>query len=204
VWLFRPPDVPSAAARRYIAEGEAAGTPSAYKCRVREPWWRAPVLPPPDLFITCMNADAPRLVNNEAGVHHLNSVHGLYARDAVRPLAIECLPLVALNSLALAGAEIVGRAYGGGLLKLEPREADRLPLPLPGVIAAVERDLRALAPTVADALARGDLGAASRAVDSVVLGQGLGLDDSTIAGLREARRVLSARRAARGRSANRR
>ena len=42
---------------------------------------------------------------------------------------MELLPLAALNSITLLGAETVGRAYGGGMLKLEPREADVLPVP---------------------------------------------------------------------------
>jgi len=55
--LFRPAGEPSAAASEYIALGEQLGVDQAYKCRVRTPWWRVPLVAIPDLFITCMNAE---------------------------------------------------------------------------------------------------------------------------------------------------
>ena len=47
-----------------------------------------------------------------------------------------------LNSVTLLGAELIDRAYGGGMLKLEPREAARLPLPSPALVESKARDLR--------------------------------------------------------------
>jgi hypothetical protein len=96
---------------------------------VRDPWWRVPYLRPADLFLTYMNADTPRFAGNLACAHHLNSVHGIYLSDSLRDDGIRLLPLASLNSATLLGAETVGRAYGGGLLKIEPGEADLLPVP---------------------------------------------------------------------------
>ncbi len=93
-WLFRPPGEPSPAARAYIAAGEAAGVHTAYKCRVRKPWWRVPNLNPADLLLTYMNADTPRLSTNAARAAHLNSVHGVYLAPKVRKLGKALLPLV--------------------------------------------------------------------------------------------------------------
>ncbi|MBV9108197.1 MAG: SAM-dependent DNA methyltransferase, partial [Gemmatimonadetes bacterium] len=132
VLLFRPdPQHPSDSALRYIAEGERRGVDSAYKCRVRKPWWRVPLVRVADLYLTYMNHLNPRLVTNGAGVHHLNSVHGVRLRPAVQALGRELLPLANLNTLSLLSAEIVGRAYGGGMLKLEPREAAQWLTPAP-------------------------------------------------------------------------
>ena len=109
--------------------GEPQGVQNAYKCRVRKPWWRVPGKMVPDLFLTYMNHDTPRLCANEARVPHLNSVHGVTLHPDRRQDGMELLPVASLNSVTLLGAEIVGRAYGGGMLKLEPKEADRWPLP---------------------------------------------------------------------------
>ena len=197
-WLFRPAAEPSRAGRRYIAAGERTGVPQAYKCRVRTPWWRVPLVPPADLMLTYMNADSPRLCANRAGVHHLNSVHGVYLRPGLRRLGADLLPLAALSSLTLLGAEIVGRAYGGGMLKLEPREADRLPVPAPGLVEELRAPLARLRPAVTRRLAAGDLIGAAELVDAVLLVDGLGLTTAQITSLRQARQLLAGRRAARG------
>jgi hypothetical protein len=195
--LFRPAVEPSRAARRYLRDGEAAGVPDAYKCRVRSPWWRVPLVRPADLLLTYMNADTPRLCTNDARVHHLNSVHGVYLNPGLRGLGA-LLPLVALNSATALGAELVGRSYGGGMLKLEPREADRLPLPSPAVVRSAAPALRGVRSQVAAQLAAGAVGRAVELVDEVLLAGACGLDGGQVAALRDAVRELRGRRLARG------
>lgn len=196
--LFRPPDSMSAAATAYIEAGKKLKVDEAYKCRVRSPWWRVPLVPPADLLLTYMNADTPRLCANTAGVHHLNSVHGVYFKDGMAETGSDLLPLGALNSMTLLGAETVGRAYGGGILKLEPREADTLPVPALAVLQDAEKALTALRPQMAQALRNGQLLEAVRLVDDVLLTRHLGLSRAKVASLREAHDGLRHRRTARG------
>jgi adenine-specific DNA-methyltransferase len=196
--LFRPGGEPSKAAQRYIAAGEALGVHTAYKCRVRSPWWRVPLVRPADLLLTYMNADTPRLSTNRVAVHHLNSVHGMYLRRGLHRLGRDFLPLASLNSMTLLGAETVGRAYGGGMLKLEPGEADRLPVPSRETVEAASRALSAIRGEVTKALRAGRLLDAVATVDEVLLAKHLRLSRSKIAELREAQAELSARRGARG------
>jgi adenine-specific DNA methylase len=188
---------PSAAARAYIAQGEALGVHTAYKCRVRAPWWRVPLVPPADLLVTYMNADTARLTANEAGVRHLNSVHGLYLRDSIRDLGREYLSVASLNSLTLVGAEIVGRAYGGGMLKVEPKEADLLPVLAPSTVASAAGRLSRVRAPVSDHLARGRLLDAVALVDEVLLVRQLGLSSEQVSVLARAYRSLRGRRTAR-------
>ncbi len=199
--LFRPPADPSPAARAYIQQGEKDDVDAAYKCRVRSPWWRVPLVAPADLLLTYMNADTPRLTTNTAGAHHLNSVHGVYLTDEHRALGRELLPLASLNSATLVGAEIVGRAYGGGMLKLEPREADDLPVPSPAGVADCAEALRAVRPRVRDHLRAGRLLDAVRLVDQVILHDGSALDAAGVSDLEQAYAMLAARRRARGTNA---
>lgn len=78
VWLLRPdPDDRRPGLRAYIASGEAARVHEAYKCQIRNPWWRAPIVPAPDLFFTYMSHRYPRLIANAAGVTFVNSMHGV-------------------------------------------------------------------------------------------------------------------------------
>ena len=137
---------------------------------------------------------------NSAAVHHVNSVHGVYLRPPHADAGRDLLPVACLNSLTLLGSETVGRAYGGGVLKLEPREADALPVPSPELVAALAAPLRAARDAVAADVAGGRLWDAVAHVDRVVLADGLGLDDGSIARIAGARAALQRRRAARGRS----
>ncbi|MCW2995011.1 MAG: methyltransferase [Conexibacter sp.] len=186
------------AALAYIAAGEAQGVQKAYKCRVRTPWWKVPSVSVPDLFLTYMNHDTPRMVNNEAGLAFLNSIHGVTLEPAHRNLGRDLLPLGVLNSLTLLGAELVGRSYGGGILKIEPKEADQLPVPSPTVLADAAGALRALRPQLAKHLRAGSLENAVRLVDRVLLVDHLGMKRETVSAIREARDVLFARRVTRG------
>jgi len=198
--LFRPAHQPSPAGRAYISAGESIGVPDAYKCRVRDPWWRVPLVKPADLLLTYMNADTPRVTTNRARAHHLNSVHGIYLAENLAELGRDLLPLATLNSVTVLGAEIVGRAYGGGMLKIEPREADHLPVPSPRALEAVADDLRRARRHVADHLKDGNLVEAIALVDAIVLVGALGVNPRELRSLRHARRALAARRAARGAS----
>jgi len=195
-YLFFPDgDDLSAATREYIAEGEAAGVAKAYKCRVRDPWWRVPLVETPDLFLTYMNHDRPRLIANEAKARILNSLYGIKLKDDRRKLGMKLLPLACLNSLTLLGAEVVGRAYGGGLLKLEPREADRLPVPSLCQIESQKHALKAAAPQLNSALRNNKLEEACRIVDPILFPDVTG-DDWEV--LRMAREMLFQRRRSRG------
>ena len=178
----------------------AAGVDQAYKCRVRTPWWRTPLLEAPDLFLTYMNADIPQLATNTARVRHLNSVHGVYLADPYHQLGQELLPLAALNTVTSLSAETVGRAYGGGMLKIEPREADRWHVPSPELLEEHREALLAIKPMVIALLEDGERGRATALVDQVLLVEGLGMAEEDLEALAQGRATLKARRIARSKS----
>jgi adenine-specific DNA-methyltransferase len=200
-YLFAPPAgyTLSNAARAYVEAGEREGIERAYKCKVRSPWWRVPLVAVPDLLFTYMNHDRPRLTTNEAGVHVLNSLYGLRLKPELRQIGKAILPIACLNTLTLLGSEIVGRAYGGGLLKHEPKEADLLPVPTFSVLQAAQAELELLGPQLAVALRQNNLLKAVEMVDTVILERHLKLDAVQVGQLRQARETLFQRRVTRGR-----
>lgn len=198
--LFYPRAKPSKEAAAYIDDGHRTGVDTAYKCRVRKTWYRVPLVAPADLLLTCMNADTPRLVANEANAYHLNSVHGVYLKGSDREIGRELLPLASLNSATLMHAEMVGRAYGGGILKLEPKEADLWAVPSSALIRARAKPLHMVKQLVADLLREGKLLGAVELVDRALLGEGGVLPSEEIERVRAARALLSSRREARSSS----
>lgn len=196
-WLLAPGETPSAASRRYIKHGEAAEVDQAYKCRIRTPWWRVPVQQPADALITCMNADTAAICANPTGVVHLNSVHGLYLNDDHQDIPVEALALAACSTITRLGAEMVGRSYGGGLLKLEPREAAVLPVPTPAVVRAHLDELLAAVPRCRELLSTGQRSTVQNEVDRI-LAPSLGTDEDALDEMRVVADTLHARRRARG------
>lgn len=97
-----------------------------YKCSIRTPWWRTPSLWEPDLFLLRQIHRAPRLTVNAAAATSTDTVHRVRLAAGVDAGA---LAAVFHNSVTFAFTEIMGRSYGGGVLELEPREAERLPIP---------------------------------------------------------------------------
>jgi adenine-specific DNA-methyltransferase len=199
-FLFWPaPGRLSKSAKAYISMGEELGVNTAYKCRVRSPWWRVPVGSRPDLFFTYMNHDRPRLATNDARALILNSLYGVHLKEENRKIGKANLPLACMNTLTLLGSEIVGRAYGGGLLKHEPKEADLLPVPCPSVLKIAQEELQLLKPQLATILRQNKLLAAVEMVDSILLEKHLGLTRDQLALLRRSREALFNRRLSRGR-----
>lgn len=178
----------------FIREGEKSGIAARYKCRARTPWWRVPGLIQPDLLLPYMIGSEPHASVNRAHALYPNSLHGLRLAHA---FAAERVALGLLTSLSLLSMELMGRSYGGGVLKLEPTEMQRVSL----IVPTCPEDVLRQRCQEADRLIReGCFGAASRAADQWILGDQLGLGSADIDRLREARSTLLQRRLNRAKS----
>jgi len=195
VWLLRPSaNDRTRALRSYLSQGKAAGVPDAYKCRIREPWWRPPAVTAPDLFFTYMSHRYPRLVRNSARVSFLNSMHGLRLRSDAPKESASALPLLCFNSMTMLGAEIFGRSYGGGVLKMEPREATELPVPAPKALKVAYAALAKDRGSLEKQLRVGQWASVAQRVDEALLCKAVGLSESEARSLREAASALRERR----------
>ena len=97
-----------------------------YKCRNRKPWYVVPDVQVPDFIMSYMAGRSAGLVRNVAGVTCTNSVHSVRVHN--KTLAAELLPRWSTPFVRLS-CELEGHALGGGMLKLEPREATRILFP---------------------------------------------------------------------------
>jgi adenine-specific DNA methylase len=110
----------------YISAGERADYHSGFKCRIRKRWYVVPSIWVPDAFMLRQIHDYPKLVFNRACATCTDTIHRVRFRQGVNGNLVSAS---FLNSLTFAFAEVVGRSYGGGVLELEPNEAEKLLLP---------------------------------------------------------------------------
>lgn len=129
-------------ARAYVEWGERQEYHTGYKCRIRLPtWWNVPSVWAPDAFLLRQIYDGPRIIVNRAGATSTDTIHRVKARNGANPAWIAA---ASMNSLTWAFSEIRGRSYGGGVLELEPTEAEGLPFPRPYVSRVSVDDLDVL------------------------------------------------------------
>jgi adenine-specific DNA-methyltransferase len=132
VMLLRIPKegrVPTPVAR-YLDSDAGRVARTAYKCRVREPWYSVPDVQVPDFFLSYMSGLEASLVRNDAACTCTNSVHAVRLRPGVDPGTLMRSWDSALTRLS---CEIEGHPLGGGMLKLEPREAAQIVFPSPAL-----------------------------------------------------------------------
>jgi adenine-specific DNA methylase len=174
----------------YVREGEGAEVHRGYKCSVRKQWWAVPSIWRPAAFMLRQIYDHPRVVANCTGATSTDTIHRIRMLNGTSPTA---LAAASINSVTFAFSEVMGRSYGGGVLELEPREAEGLPFPDPRLLN--DDDCNAVHRLLRD----GGLLVALDYVDRVLLVERLGIDPALVVTLRCAWERLRDRRLARGR-----
>lgn len=183
--LPTPADEDDSGVQRWIAEGVERGVHERFKCAIRTPWFRVPVPSAPDAFATCARSGAPLLVLNRAGCQCTNALHAIYWRG--KEFAPETVAAGFLTSAVSTWAELHGRRYGGGVLKMEPGTWKRVPVPVPPGTDGAFDELNKL-------IRRGRENQARKLADDLILGDRLGLPKKDIQRLQRARLELMSRR----------
>ncbi|HXE52410.1 MAG TPA: N-6 DNA methylase [Tepidisphaeraceae bacterium] len=180
--------------RQYIQTGEDRGYHNAYKCRVRDPWYVVPHVHRADAFLTYMSGHSPRLVVNSAAAVAPNTLH-VIRMWPLMGVSADRLAVGWQTSLTELSCELEGHALGGGLLKLEPREAGRVLVALPE-----SDDCRDLCESLDNVARHAVEGAVRQTADRMILRDRLGLSDRDCSCLHDAARTLRARRYRRSKS----
>lgn len=172
-WILdAPADSTDPALKRHVRSGESEGVHLGYKCSLRKPWWTTPSMWYPDVFMLRQIHAAPRMTVNDTKATSTDTVHRVRVNTNIDPLA---LSTAFHNSATFAFSEIIGRSYGGGILELEPREAELLPMPPPQLASAD------LATDVDILLKAGETLKAVDLVDRHILIEGLGWSTKQVA-----------------------
>lgn len=121
------------AVRRYLREGERRGLPHRALIGMRNPWYKMEVRAAPPFLFAYLGRRSARFVRNRAGVVPLTGFLCVYPREGVDA---DALWTVLSHPRTVDNLERVGKSYGDGAIKVEPRALDRLPLPPEVVLAA--------------------------------------------------------------------
>lgn len=167
---------------KYLEHGRRLGVPQRFKCSVREPWYTVPHVRTAHAFLSYMSGRNPKLVLNRAGLVAPNTLH-LLRFNKIRPPA-DCVTGW-YSSLTKLSCELEGHALGGGMLKLEPSEAERVLIALP-----YHRDVSALLEKLDTRLRGSDETGATDLIDTSVLRCGLGLSATECALLQDSAREM--------------
>lgn len=97
----------------------------------RSAWPRTDDGKKPDAFFPVMHHLGPKIVLNHAKINCTNTIHRVYFREPLTANTKKLIAISFLTTFSQLSAEIVGRKYGSGVLKHEPREAERVQLILP-------------------------------------------------------------------------
>jgi predicted RNA methylase len=135
--LRRGQDLPREV-HRYLDSPAGQEAREAYKCRVRDPWYAVPDVKVPHYFLSYMSGRAVGLVRNDAGATCPNTLHCVTLKDRRDVAAISAARTTPFFQLS---SEIEGHPLGGGMLKLEPREAARIAIPDGKGLAELDVDL---------------------------------------------------------------
>jgi len=167
----------SAAARAELRRGEKEEFDRRSHCERRPAWYSITDTLVPELFLPYMGSQPRWLVINEAQATCTNTIHRVWLHPETK-LSPESIAAASWTTLYRLSAELQGRSYGGGVLKLEPNGATGLCIPaltVPGLLDEIEKAFRT-----------GGHAAAQRIADKHLLAKRLGVTKPELAILRKA------------------
>jgi len=115
--------------RSYLELGERQGLNERALMKSRRPWYKMERRTPPPILFAYLGRRDCRFILNEAGVVPLTGFLCVYPSDT-RQEAIRRLWQALNHPATLANLAFAGKSYGGGALKVEPRQLETLEIPL--------------------------------------------------------------------------
>ena len=116
------------AVRQYLEQGEKAGLHQSTLIATRKPWYRMEHRAPPPFFFAYLGRRAVRFIRNQTQAVPLTCLLCIYPHET-GPENLELLWRVFSDPRTLANLRLVGKSYGDGALKVEPRSLQQLPIP---------------------------------------------------------------------------
>jgi hypothetical protein len=123
----------------------------------------------PDAFFPYVLQQGPSLIINVAKTTCTNSVHRLFFKKNLSLIEMRLAAISMLTSYSQLSAEVEGRTYGVGALKLEPSDAKRIKMILPRRFSMQE--VKSTFKQIDDLTRSGKAYEATEVADSFVMGR---------------------------------
>lgn len=113
--------------KNYIRVGEKLGFANRALISTRKPWYKMEVREAPNFLFAYLGRRNVRFIKNEAGIIPLTGFLCVYPRSKNKEF-IEKLWLLLQCPSTISNLQLVGKSYGNGAIKVEPRSLERLPI----------------------------------------------------------------------------
>ncbi len=116
------------ALKRYLSEGEKLGLPQRPLISQRKPWYKTEVRDVPPFVFAYLGRRNVRFIRNTAGIIPLTAFLCVYPRSDDNDF-IERLWRILNHPDIISNLVLIGKSYGDGAIKVEPRALESLPIP---------------------------------------------------------------------------
>jgi adenine-specific DNA-methyltransferase len=123
------------AVQAYLTEGERRGLAARPLISQRRPWYKMEARAVPPLLFAYLGRRNARFIKNTAGVLPLTCFLCVYPKRS-DPASVAQLWQILQHPDTVANLALVGKSYGSGAIKVEPRGLERLPIPQSALEAA--------------------------------------------------------------------
>jgi len=114
--------------QEYLKQGEASELHKRMLIATRHPWYKMEVRPAPPILFAYLGRRNARFIRNRAGVVPLTGFLCVYPYQK-NSVFVDKLWKVLQHPETITNLSLVGKSYGAGAIKVEPRALERLILP---------------------------------------------------------------------------
>jgi hypothetical protein len=114
--------------KKYLLDGEKLGLPLRPLISQRKPWYKTEIRNIPPFLFAYLGRRNVRFIRNTAGIIPLTGFLCVYPKSNEKEF-VERLWKILNHPDTISNLTLIGKSYGDGAVKVEPRALERLPIP---------------------------------------------------------------------------
>lgn len=114
--------------KKYLLDGEKLGLPQRPLISQRKPWYKTEIRNIPPFLFAYLGRRNVRFIRNTAKIIPLTGFLCVYSKSEDKDF-VERLWKILNHPDTISNLALIGKSYGDGAIKVEPRALERLPIP---------------------------------------------------------------------------